>query len=102
MEKVQWISIDKKQNGLKYSKNDKSSTLPRPIDDACPERTYWRVACALNSCWWEQAWNKTKKDRRWKPKKNTEWSKADKKHCPKGPIRSSGLATLIIFRHFDV
>ena len=29
MEKVQWISIDKKQNGLKYSKNDKSSTLPR-------------------------------------------------------------------------
>ena len=26
MEKVQWISIDKKQNGLKYSKNDKSST----------------------------------------------------------------------------
>ena len=29
MEKVQWNSIDKKQNGLKYSKNDKSSTLPR-------------------------------------------------------------------------
>ena len=29
MEKVQWSSIDKKQNGLKYSKNDKSSTLPR-------------------------------------------------------------------------
>ena len=29
MEKVQRISIDKKQNGLKYSKNDKSSTLPR-------------------------------------------------------------------------
>ena len=29
MEKVQCISIDKKQNGLKYSKNDKSSTLPR-------------------------------------------------------------------------
>ena len=29
MEKVQWILIDKKQNGLKYSKNDKSSTLPR-------------------------------------------------------------------------
>ena len=28
MEKVQWNSIDK-QNGLKYSKNDKSSTLPR-------------------------------------------------------------------------
>ena len=24
MEKVQWNSIDKKQNGLKYSKNDKS------------------------------------------------------------------------------
>ena len=31
MEKVQWNSIDKKQNGLKYSKNDKSSTLPRKI-----------------------------------------------------------------------
>ena len=29
MEKVQWNSIDKKQNGLKYSKNYKSSTLPR-------------------------------------------------------------------------
>ena len=28
MEKVQWNSIDKTQNGLKYSKNDKSSTLP--------------------------------------------------------------------------
>ena len=27
MEKVQWSSIDKKQNGLKYSKYDKSSTL---------------------------------------------------------------------------
>ena len=25
MEKVQWNSIDKKQNGLIYSKNDKSS-----------------------------------------------------------------------------
>ena len=31
MEKVQWNSIDKKQNGLKYSKNDKSSTHPRGI-----------------------------------------------------------------------
>ena len=29
MEKVEWNSIDKKQNVLKYSKNDKSSTLPR-------------------------------------------------------------------------
>ena len=29
MEEVQWISIDKKQNGRKYSKNDKSSTLPQ-------------------------------------------------------------------------
>ena len=29
MEKVQRNSIDKKQNGLKYPKNDKSSTLPR-------------------------------------------------------------------------
>ena len=29
MEKVQRNSIDKKQNGLKYSKNDKSSTLSR-------------------------------------------------------------------------
>ena len=29
MEKVQWNSIDKKNNGLEYSKNDKSSTLPR-------------------------------------------------------------------------
>ena len=28
MGKVQWNSINKKQNGLKYSKNDKSSTLP--------------------------------------------------------------------------
>ena len=28
MEKVQWNSIDKKQNGVKYSKNDKSYTLP--------------------------------------------------------------------------
>ena len=26
MEKVQWNLIDIKQNGLKYSKNDKSST----------------------------------------------------------------------------
>ena len=31
MEKVQWNSIDKKQNGLKYSKNYESSTLPRRI-----------------------------------------------------------------------
>ena len=31
MEKVQWNSIDIKQNGLKYSKNDKSSTLPRCV-----------------------------------------------------------------------
>ena len=29
MEKIQRNSINKKQNGLKYSKNDKSSTLPR-------------------------------------------------------------------------
>ena len=29
MEKVEWNSIDKKENGLKYSKNYKSSTLPR-------------------------------------------------------------------------
>ena len=28
MEKAQWNSIDKKQNGLKYSKNDESSTQP--------------------------------------------------------------------------
>ena len=33
MEKVQSNSIDKKQNTLKYSKNDKSSTLPHPSDD---------------------------------------------------------------------
>ena len=32
MEKEQWNSIDKKQNGLKYSKNDKSSTLPGGLD----------------------------------------------------------------------
>ena len=32
MEKVQRNSIDKKQNGLKYSKNDKSSTLPINIE----------------------------------------------------------------------
>ena len=31
MEKVQWNSIIKNQNGLKYSKNDKSSTLLRFI-----------------------------------------------------------------------
>ena len=29
MEKVQWNSIDKKQNGLEQPKNDKSSNLPR-------------------------------------------------------------------------
>ena len=29
MENVQVNSIDKKQNGPKYSKNDKSSTLPQ-------------------------------------------------------------------------
>ena len=29
MKKVQWNSIDIKQNGLKYSKNDESSTLPQ-------------------------------------------------------------------------
>ena len=29
MEKVQWNSIDKKQNGLEQSKNDTSSTIPR-------------------------------------------------------------------------
>ena len=33
MEKVQWNSIDKKQNGLKYSKNDESSTLPRKTNN---------------------------------------------------------------------
>ena len=31
MEKVQWNSIDKKQNGLKYSKYYKSSILPRAL-----------------------------------------------------------------------
>ena len=31
MEKVQWNSVDKKQNGLKYLKNDKSSTLPTTV-----------------------------------------------------------------------
>ena len=41
MEKVQWNSIDKKQNGLKYSKNDKSSTLPRQakMDGTGPKKT---------------------------------------------------------------
>ena len=29
MEKVQWNSINKKQNELKQSNNEKSSTLPR-------------------------------------------------------------------------
>ena len=38
MEKVQWISIDKKQNGLKYSKNDKSSTLPRYFEEETNRR----------------------------------------------------------------
>ena len=33
MEKLQWNSIDKKQNGLKYSKNYKSFTLPRKESD---------------------------------------------------------------------
>ena len=28
MEKVQWNSVNKKQNGLKQSKNDKSSIVP--------------------------------------------------------------------------
>ena len=42
MEKVQWISIDKKQNGLKYSKNDKSSTLPRPAQIISP-RAYSQI-----------------------------------------------------------
>ena len=36
MEKVLWNSIDKKHNGLKYSKNDKSSTLPR-LRTVCKE-----------------------------------------------------------------
>ena len=31
MEKVKWNSIDKKQNGFKYSNNDKSSTLPQGV-----------------------------------------------------------------------
>ena len=31
MEKVQWNSIDKKQNGLKYSKNDKSSASVKQV-----------------------------------------------------------------------
>ena len=31
MEKVQWNSINKKQNGLKYLKNDKSFILPTPL-----------------------------------------------------------------------
>ena len=38
MEKVQWNSIDKKQNGLKYSKNDKSSTLPRRSKEDMEEK----------------------------------------------------------------
>ena len=29
MKKVQWNSFNKKQNGLKQSKNEKSTTLPR-------------------------------------------------------------------------
>ena len=40
MEKVQQNSIDKKQNRLKYSKNDKSSTLPRySIDNWVNQKT---------------------------------------------------------------
>ena len=31
MEKVQWNSIENKQNGIKYSKNDKSSTLSHTV-----------------------------------------------------------------------
>ena len=46
MEKVQWNSIDKKQNGLKYSKNDKSSTLPLPmpmIVDTMPNNCWYNI-----------------------------------------------------------
>ena len=31
MEKVQWNSLNKNQNEFKYSKNDKSSTLPHDV-----------------------------------------------------------------------
>ena len=40
MEKGQWILIDKKQNGLKESKNDKSSTLPPYLIDIHYKVTY--------------------------------------------------------------
>ena len=40
MEKVQWNSINKKQNGLEQSKNEKSSTLPRIHRDEYAIRKY--------------------------------------------------------------
>ena len=50
MEKVQLNSIDKKQNGLKYSKNDKSSTLPRGLTLARAYRPFG-VATPRSSGW---------------------------------------------------
>ena len=47
MEKVQWISIDKKQNGLKYSKNDKSSTLPRINWLFQAQQLIWTTGCCV-------------------------------------------------------
>ena len=53
MEKVQWNSIDKKQNGLKYSKNDKSSTLPR---HELKRMSEVRFQPTLNGLEWIKIW----------------------------------------------
>ena len=35
MEEVKWNSFTKKQNGLKKSNNEKSSTLPHEVSSGC-------------------------------------------------------------------
>ena len=51
MEKGEGNSIDKKQNGLKYSKNDKSSTLPRIYSITSTNTTItimeWNMVCKI-------------------------------------------------------
>ena len=57
MEKVQWNSINKKQNGLEQLKNEKSSTLPGInaiidiVDDrALAEQEAWTWQYIIFSC----------------------------------------------------
>ena len=45
MEKVKRNSINKKQNGLKYSKNDKSSTLQRKPINYNNNKFQWTCVC---------------------------------------------------------